>query len=213
MTNLKVINSALPKLLFLAILGVAVLASVYLVVRFNSVGQEAAKAQESLNTQPSVFKEVSKPIYMEPIEITFLDTKLKVEPVGVEGDGTLSVPTSWYTAGWYEDGPKAGEEGNIIIDGHYDTATGSPGAFWDLKNLSLGDTVALVDKLGRVYTYVVDNKYFVDITDPKRTEVFKSTTAKTLTLITCGGVWDYASGTYNKRLVVTAHFRAGLRYK
>jgi len=188
MTNLKVINSALPKLLFLAILGVAVLASVYLVVRFNSVGQEAAKAQESLNTQPSVFKEVSKPIYMEPIEITFLDTKLKVEPVGVE------------------DGPKAGEEGNIIIDGHYDTATGSPGAFWDLKNLSLGDTVALVDKLGRVYTYVVDNKYFVDITDPKRTEVFKSTTAKTLTLITCGGVWDYASGTYNKRLVVTAHF-------
>jgi len=116
----------------------------------------------------------------------------------------LGVPKSWYTAGWYENGAKVGESGNVIIDGHYDTNTGAPGAFWGLKNLQVGDKVLLTDELGRTFHYTVQTSSFVSIYDPKRAEVFESGETKLLTLITCGGVWDYASGTYNKRLVVTA---------
>jgi LPXTG-site transpeptidase (sortase) family protein len=109
-------------------------------------------------------------------------------------------------AGWYKDGAKAGEDGNVIIDGHYDTNTGAPGAFWELKDLQVGDKVSLTDSLGRRFDYVVREQLSISITDPERAKVFASSQAKELTLITCGGVWDYASGTYNKRLVIKAEF-------
>ncbi|MFA5776127.1 MAG: class F sortase [Patescibacteria group bacterium] len=154
----------------------------------------------------SVFKEVIKPVYLSPIKIQFKEKILQVEEINVEEGGFLGVPSSWQTAGWYKEGAKPGEEGNVIIDGHYDTNTGAPGAFWELKDLQVGDKVLLTDKLGRVFTYSVNGKSFISIADPERSKVFASGKDKELTLITCGGVWDYTSGTYNKRLVIAAVF-------
>lgn len=154
----------------------------------------------------SVFRQVAKPIYLQPIKLQFKEKMLQVEEISVDEGGFLSVPSSWQTAGWYKEGAKAGEEGNVVVDGHYDTNTGAPGAFWELKDLQVGDKVLLTDKLGRVFTYSVNNKSYISISDPERSKVFASGKDKILTLITCGGVWDYASGTYNKRLVITAVF-------
>ena len=92
----------------------------------------------------------------------------------------------------------------VIIDGHYDTNTGAPAAFWPLKNIGVNDKVILKDKLNRNFTYEVTNAFYVDIDDPNRLQVFEESDNPTLTLITCGGIWDYSSGTYNKRLVVKA---------
>ena len=72
--------------------------------------------------------------------------------------------------------------------------------------MQVGDKVLLTDRLGRVFEYSVSNKSFISISDPERSQVFASGKDKILTLITCGGVWDYASHTYNKRLVITAIF-------
>lgn len=155
---------------------------------------------------PSVFKKVAQPLYLSPKKLTYKEKTLEVEEIGVEEGGTLGVPASWHTVGWYKDGAKAGEEGNVIIDGHYDTNTGAPGAFWELKNLQVGDKVSLTDSLGRGFDYLVKEKSSISITDPERAQVFESSKARQLTLITCGGVWDYASGTYNKRLVIKAEF-------
>lgn len=157
-------------------------------------------------TAPSVFKQEIKPIYLAPKTVTFKERTLEIEEVGVEEGGFLGVPASWYTAGWYKDGAKPGEEGNVVVDGHYDTNTGAPGAFWELKDLQIGDKVLLADALGRRFEYAVTQKSYISITDPERAKVFDSTEARQLTLITCGGVWDYASGTYNKRLVIKAEF-------
>lgn len=154
----------------------------------------------------SVFSQVAKPIYLPPIKIQFKEKVLDVEEIGVEEGGFLGVPLSWQTAGWYKEGAKPGEEGNIVLDGHYDTNTGAPGAFWGLKDLQVGDKVLLTDKLGRAFEYSVTTKSFISISDPERSQVFASGKDKILTLITCGGVWDYASHTYNKRLVITAVF-------
>lgn len=169
----------------------------------SSGGVEGLTAKE---VKPSVFKEVTKPVYLSPQNISFKDKLLGVEEVGVEEGGILGVPSDWYAAGWYKDGAKAGEDGNVIIDGHYDTNTGAPGAFWELKDLQVGDKVSLTDSLGRRFDYVVREQLSISITDPERAKVFASSQAKELTLITCGGVWDYASGTYNKRLVIKAEF-------
>lgn len=184
-----------------------VLVSLTIFWKLGKMGQTVESAKtEAKPEQPSVFKEVSKPIYLSPVRITFKDKTLEVEDVGVEDDGTLSVPVNWQGAGWYADGAKAGEEGNVIIDGHYDTITGAPAAFWELKDLQVGDRVSLADSLGRNFSYLVNSRSYISISDPERAKVFESGKDKILTLITCGGVWDYASGTYNKRLVITAVF-------
>ena len=163
-------------------------------------------AESAMTGRVSVFKEVAKPVYLPPIEVHFKEKTLPVEEINVEEGGFLGVPSSWQTAGWYKDGAKPGEGGNVLIDGHYDTNTGAPGAFWGLKDLRLGDKVLLTDKLGRVFGYSVSTKSYISINDPARSQVFASGKDKILTLITCGGVWDYGSGTYNKRLVITAIF-------
>lgn len=163
-------------------------------------------ADKDKEDHQTVFGLENKPIYLPPVAVAFKNKSIKIEEVGVEEGGFLGVPTSWHTAGWYKDGAKAGEEGNVIIDGHYDTNTGSPGAFWELKDLQVGDKVSLTDSLGRRFEYLVTQKYFIDINDPQRAKVFESSTEKELTLITCGGVWDYANKTYNKRLVIKAKF-------
>ncbi len=172
----------------------------------GSTRSQEAKKNDVAPPAPSVFRQDIKPIYLPPKTITFKGKTLEIEEVGVEEGGFLGVPKSWHTAGWYKDGAKPGEQGNVVIDGHYDTNTGAPGAFWELKGLEIGDRVFLTDALGRVFEYVVTQKSYMSITDPERAKVFDNTQAKQLTLITCGGVWDYASGTYNERLVIKAEF-------
>jgi len=172
----------------------------------DKVATTVKVGNEEDGKKSSVFKEVAKPIYLAPIQIQFKDKVLDVEEIGVEDGGFLAVPLTWQTAGWYKEGAKPGEEGNVIIDGHYDTNTGAPGAFWELKDLQVGDRVLLTDKLGRVFAYSVNAKSFISITDPERSKVFASGKDRVLTLITCGGVWDYGSNTYSKRLVITAVF-------
>ena len=177
-----------------------------LLTKFGQAVGSTSQEVKKENTVPSVFKQEIKPVYLPPNAVTFKEKTLDIEEVGVEEGGFLGVPASWYTAGWYKDSAKAGEQGNIVLDGHYDTNTGAPGAFWELKDLQIGDKVFLTDALGRKFEYAVTQKSYIAITDPERAKVFDSTQVKELTLITCGGVWDYASGTYNKRLVIKAEF-------
>lgn len=169
------------------------------------------KSPNSLNqdlNQNSAFARMTKTLYAPPKKIVFGDKVLDIEEVGVLEDGTLDVPKDWNRAGWYAQGAKPGEVGNVIIDGHYDTNTGKPAAFWGLKDLKLNDKVLIVDTLGRIFVYKVEEKFYISINDPNRAQVFNSSQDKILTLITCGGVWDNISGTYNKRLVIKAKFES-----
>lgn len=172
------------------------------------------KDRSSPNTtnidKPSVFSQSLLPIYSEPKSVSFETIQgklvnLSVEEVGVEQDGSLGVPQDWQNAGWYKKSSKPGENGNVIIDGHYDTPTGSPAAFWELKNIQEGAKVFVQDKLGKSYEYRVTSKFYIAIDDSDRTKIFEHGDKKELTLITCGGVWDFVYATYNKRLVVKAH--------
>lgn len=175
----------------------------------------------------SAFAEVSKRVYSMPVRITAYNMNtqpvesettavqiegqkvfnLKVIEVGVEQDGTMSTPKNWNEAGWYDRSSKAGEEGNVVINAHYDTNTGAPAAFWSLKNLGEGDKVSLTDEFGVDHTYQVFKVFYVDINDPSRLDIIKSdSNEKKLTLITCGGVWLPGYSTYSKRLVVQANY-------
>lgn len=154
----------------------------------------------------SIFAEELHPIYGTPkkLLISSLDIKIPVIPVGVDANGYLETPKDWNTAGWYQKGARPAENGNLLINAHYDNNLGNPAAFYRLKNIKLGDKVSVLDSYGKEYTYTVVNTYYIDINDPERSKVFEESEKDkpAMTLITCGGVW--IGDTYNKRFVVNA---------
>lgn len=156
--------------------------------------------------EKSAFTKALKPIYSDPKELIVpsLGLDLFVENVGVEEDGTLATPKGWDNVGWYRYGAHPGEPKNMIINGHYDNNFGNPAAFWKLKGINVGDVVEVKDGYGRIFTYKVLESFYVDINDPSRLKVLDDIEeTSTLTLITCGGVWQYGVG-YSQRLVVKA---------
>ncbi len=166
---------------------------------------ETLAAESVIVERPSVFEMDIKPIYEDPVKLKIDSAKINLEiiRVGVEESGQLENPKDWNVGGWFSKSAKAGEPGNLIINAHYDNNYGQPAAFWQLKSVNVNDKVLLVDSLGRTYTYVVTESFYIEIDDPDRLRIFDSSKdVAEVTLITCGGVWDYGAGTYNKRLVV-----------
>lgn len=166
---------------------------------------EATKAVEE-EEKVSVFANKLDPMLTSPVgfEAKTVGIVANLVPVNVDDDGIMETPKNWQEAGWYIRGGLPGESKNLIINGHYDTNVGAPGAFYNLKNIQYGEVVEVQDKYGRIFTYKVVELAYLDIKDPSRLEVLDDEDGKsTLTLITCGGIYLQGSG-YNKRLVVKA---------
>ena len=167
----------------------------------SSPNGKVAEAEEN-----TAFSNQLTPIRLKPIRLYTESRQIDVPliEVGVTSAGMLEAPTNYQVGGWYSSGAKAGELDNVIIDGHYDVPGGTPAAFWNLKNVAMGDTIHLTDEVGRRYSYQVNQILYVSIHDPERVEKLLSGEGGTLTLITCNGVWIPSQGTYNERIIVKA---------
>jgi len=122
-------------------------------------------------------------------------------------DGSIEVPHDWNTAGWYDRGPRPGQPGPAVILGHVDSKTG-PAVFFRLRALrprdvvrvGLADDRILVFRVQRVERYPKD-KFPAEA-------VYLPTLNRELRLITCGGDFDYAAGSYRDNIVVYATLAA-----
>jgi hypothetical protein len=122
-------------------------------------------------------------------------------------DGSIEVPHDWNTAGWYDRGPRPGQPGPAVILGHVDSKTG-PAVFFRLRALrprdvvrvGLADGRTLVFRVQRVERYPKD-KFPTEA-------VYLPTLNRELRLITCGGDFDYAAGSYRDNIVVYATLAA-----
>jgi LPXTG-site transpeptidase (sortase) family protein len=167
----------------------------------------AHSTQSTSTEKDSVFSHNLSPIYSDATKLTIDSVKINISlmDVSVNDDGVLQVPTNWTDGGWFKYSARPGEQGNVIINAHYDDNFGRPAAFWQLKNVKVGDKVLLLDKYGKSYTYSVTDSYLVSINDPNRLKVFADEENKaTLTLLTCGGIWLPGKSTYDKRFIVKA---------
>ncbi|OGC68656.1 hypothetical protein A2415_02285 [candidate division WWE3 bacterium RIFOXYC1_FULL_39_7] len=176
-------------------------------IKSASAGDETTESDISVVNDKSAFAEALEPIFTEPKRLFTEDKKLDVEliMVGVDESGMLLSPVNWNEGGWYEQGAKPGQTGNMIINAHYDTNFGQPAAFWELKNVKVDDKLTVLDRYEKSYTYIVKDSFYVDINDPTRLQIFENEeNSSTMTLITCGGIWLPGQSTYNKRLVVKA---------
>jgi LPXTG-site transpeptidase (sortase) family protein len=127
-----------------------------------------------------------------------------VEAVGVQANGDMATPTHnpWEDVGWYNGGPRPGERGSAVIDGHVDRPQGLPAVFWHLRELHVGDMVQVTDAVGTTLTFHVTRLAFYPPQEAPLQDIFGNRGGTYLNLITCAGDWIPSQQQTTLRLVV-----------
>lgn len=123
--------------------------------------------------------------------------------VGVEvSTGRMEVPADISTVGWYRFGPAPGAAGSSLLVGHV-SGTGGLGVFFRLREMEPGDVlqVRFAGGRGRAFTVVGRRSYDKDRVPPA---IFIRRGDPVITLITCGGAFDPATGHYVDNVMVFA---------
>jgi LPXTG-site transpeptidase (sortase) family protein len=128
-----------------------------------------------------------------------------IDPVGIESNGTMEIPTDISRIGWYEYGPSPGKQpGSAVLTAHIDSRTQGKGVFYHLDAMAAGDTVDVEMSDGTTRTFVVDEVRQIPKVDLPTGDLFRRDGAPQLALITCGGEFDASSRHYRDNLVVLA---------
>jgi LPXTG-site transpeptidase (sortase) family protein len=138
------------------------------------------------------------------LQIPGIGVDAVVEQVALAADGSMGVPRYPMHAAWYAVGPRPGEVGSAVMDGHVDWYGGKTGVFENLSVLKTGDAITVRIDDGTDVSFVVRETRTYDA-HADSTDIFTSDDGKAhLNLITCNGVWDTGAGQYTERLVVFA---------
>lgn len=127
--------------------------------------------------------------------------------LGRNPDGTVEVPSlddPNAGAGWFRDSPEPGSIGPAIILGHVDSREFGPGVFYDLKNLSAGDTIDVTRADGTVAVFTVDSVQDVPKAQFPTEQIYGNLDHAGLRLITCGGVFDSEARSYEDNIIAFA---------
>lgn len=160
----------------------------------------------------------------EPRPEGFAPVELQVDSAGIDApieigsivDGAMQNPTGPWVVSWYDQLGKIGEGGNVVMAGHVDywntgpNETAGPAVFWDLPNLAPGDVIRLIGENGEKIEYAVEWSKLYNVATELTPEVIQNdvvgdTGQESLTLITCGGPFDPATGEYLQRWVLRAN--------
>jgi hypothetical protein len=134
------------------------------------------------------------------ISIPAAGVEASIEPVRLDGE-ELEVPAVG-RAGWFDAGPRPGEQGRAVVVGHLDGRDG-PGLFARLPAVAPGTGVSIADTTGRVHPYRVVGKAQVPKARFPKDSVYGSSDRPVLVLVTCGGPWRRGAG-YRDNILVYA---------
>jgi hypothetical protein len=150
--------------------------------------------------RPIAVTRVSRPVYLS---IPAIGIHTRLTRLGLTAHGTLQVPASTSVAGWYTGSPRPGQVGSAIIAGHIDSSRG-PGVFFRLRLLRPGDRVYVrhADGTLAVFRVYAEHTYAKDRFPTQK--VYGPAPDPELRLITCGGIFDAAIGSYLSNVVVYA---------
>lgn len=159
-------------------------------------GRQAAPPETAAMPATAIARPVS-------LVIPAIGVRTRLIRLGVAPGGGLQVPKTTTVAGWYTRSPRPGAIGSAIIAGHIDSYRG-PGIFFRLDQLRPGERVFVrradgtlaVFRVTSVRTYLKDHF--------PTAEVYGPVPDAQLRLITCGGAFDPALGSYLSNVVVYA---------
>ena len=164
------------------------------------------------------------PATEEPRPEGFAPVEMQIESIGVDApievgdivDGVMADPSGPWVVAWYEPLGLVGEGENVVVSGHVDyyntgpNNTAGPAVFWDVPDLQPGDVIRLLGADGQEVEYAVEWNELYHVADeltPEviQTEIVGPTGEESLTIITCGGPFDPATGEYLERWVLRAN--------
>ena len=119
-------------------------------------------------------------------------------------DGAMQEPTGPFVVAWYGQTERVGVPGNAVFSGHVDYAGVGPAVFARVGELGVGDTIEVVAATGGQLAYAVEWSELYPAATAPVDEILRQSDAEEVTLITCGGAFDAATGVYSDRLVVRA---------
>jgi len=162
--------------------------------------------------KPVIIQQIEKVKPIQPsaslplrLKIPKIGVNAGLDYVGLTSTGAMGVPPGPSTAAWFQDGPRPGDIGSAVIDGHFGIWKGGiPSVFDNLYKLHKGDELMVEGENGVVITFIVSELRIYDQTQDA-SDIFSSTDGKAhLNLITCEGVWNRALQSFPSRLVVFA---------
>ena len=128
-----------------------------------------------------------------------------VVAVGVDERGAMAVPEDVRTVGWYRFGSRPGSlSGSAVLSGHVDDRVQGRGVFAALGDVEPGDLVEVELTDGTRLGYRVRTVERVAKDALPADELFARSGPPRLTLITCGGDFDWTTRTHTENVVVTA---------
>jgi hypothetical protein len=155
-----------------------------------------------LNPQPLTVAGV-KPVAITA-EAAALDAIVEVLEIV---DGIMQDPTGPWVVSWYRETGRLGvPEENVVVAGHVDYWDVGPAVFYNVRNFNEGDVVDVAGEDGNTYRYEVQWVELYDANNAPIQEIVGNTGETSLTMITCGGEFDYQTGQYLSRTVVRCQF-------
>ena len=136
------------------------------------------------------------------LDIESIGVDAQIEARGLDADRNLATPADYRDVAWYDRGPKPGDPGNAIVNGHVNWWTGDA-VFTRLARVRSGDLVRVVRADGVVVTFRVTARQTVDA-GARIASLFAPSSHATLTLITCSGTWNPFTQSDTQRLLVSA---------
>jgi sortase (surface protein transpeptidase) len=135
------------------------------------------------------------------IVIPAIGVDASIVRLGLNSDGTLEVPVSFATAGWWSGGPYPGNPGPAVVVGHVSSQQG-PGVFYRLHDLRVGDAVTVTGPAGGGAVFVVTSLEEVSKRAFPTAQVYGPVSGAQLRLITCDGAFNQATGHFVDNLIV-----------
>ncbi len=158
------------------------------------------------NAMSKVLPEEKVDSALNPVRLIIpaIDINAFVEDVGTQANADLATPSQnpWLDVGWYNLGPRPGERGSAVIDGHLDRPGGFPAVFWQLRDLHVGDEVLVKNSSGKTLRFQVTRIELYAPQDAPIQDIFGNSGGTFLNLITCAGDWIPSQHQTNLRLVV-----------
>lgn len=124
-------------------------------------------------------------------------------------DGQMLDPSGPWVVSWYEQTAKVGTTGNAVMSGHVDYWEVGPAVFRNVANLQPGAEIRVIGQDGETYVYAleyIERVYIADLTaeEVNSPRLVGNTDYAALTLITCGGEFNYDTGEYLSRDIIRA---------
>ena len=142
-----------------------------------------------------------------PVSINIADAQIDAAVEEREiVNGVMQDPSGPWVVSWYKETPRLGADGNTVMSCHLDYWDVGPAVCYNIGSLQKGQLITVNGDDGKIYTYKVDWVRQYDAENAPIQEIVGPTSKRALTLITCGGPFDYQNGVYLQRTVVRANY-------